>query len=100
MPFADFQALYKQKLTTADEAVKIIKSGDWVDYGFCAIHPRVLDEALARRAPELTYAPPKYNPLLGGALYLMAEQQGVDLADGRLAARLAHGLAQAQKARL
>ena len=53
MPFADFQALYKQKFTTADEAVKIIKSGDWVDYGFCAIHPRVLDEALARRAPEL-----------------------------------------------
>ena len=53
MPFADFQALYKQKLTTADEAVKVIKSGDWVDYGFCAIHPRVLDEALARRAPEL-----------------------------------------------
>ena len=49
MPFADFQALYKQKLTTADEAVKIIKSGDWVDYGFCAIHPRVLDEALARQ---------------------------------------------------
>lgn len=33
--------------------VKVIKSGDWVDYGFCAIHPRVLDEALARRAPEL-----------------------------------------------
>lgn len=49
MAFADFQALYKQKLTTADEAVKVIKSGDWVDYGFCAIHPRVLDEALARR---------------------------------------------------
>ena len=43
MAFADFQALYKQKLTTADEAVKVIKSGDWVDYGFCAIHPRVLD---------------------------------------------------------
>ena len=34
MAFADFQALYKQKLTTADEAVKVIKSGDWVDYGF------------------------------------------------------------------
>ena len=49
----DFQALYKSKLTTAAEAVKVIKSGDWVDYGFCAIHPRVLDEALARRAPEL-----------------------------------------------
>ena len=25
---------YKQKLVTADEAVKVIKSGDWVDYGW------------------------------------------------------------------
>ena len=49
----DYKEIYRQKLTTADEAVKVIKSGDWVDYGFCAIHPRVLDEALARRAPEL-----------------------------------------------
>ena len=49
----DYKEMYRQKLTTADEAVKVIKSGDWVDYGFCAIHPRVLDEALARRAPEL-----------------------------------------------
>ena len=49
----DYREIYLQKLTTADEAVKVIKSGDWVDYGFCAIHPRVLDEALARRAPEL-----------------------------------------------
>ena len=53
MSFADYRELYRQKLTTADEAVKVIKSGDWVDYGFCAIQPRVLDEALARRAPEL-----------------------------------------------
>ena len=28
----DFEAIYKSKLTTADEAVKIVKSGDWVDY--------------------------------------------------------------------
>ena len=28
----DFQALYKSKLTTAAEAVKLVKSGDWVDY--------------------------------------------------------------------
>ena len=53
MSFADYRELYRQKLTTADEAVKVVKSGDWVDYGFCAIQPRVLDEALARRAPEL-----------------------------------------------
>ena len=25
---------YKQKLVSADEAVKIVKSGDWVDYGW------------------------------------------------------------------
>ncbi len=54
MVYSDFTAMYQQKLTTADEAVKVIQSGDWVDYGMCAIHPRVLDEALARRAPELT----------------------------------------------
>ena len=35
----DYKEMYRQKLTTADEAVKVIKSGDWVDYGFCAIHP-------------------------------------------------------------
>ena len=51
--FENYEEMYRQKLRTADEAVKVIKSGDWVDYGFCAIHPRVLDEALARRAPEL-----------------------------------------------
>ena len=29
-----YQEVYKQKLTTADEAVKAVKSGDWVDYGW------------------------------------------------------------------
>ena len=53
MAFEEFLGMYQSKLTTADEAVKVIKSGDWVDYGFCTVHPRVLDEALARRAPEL-----------------------------------------------
>ena len=28
----DFQALYRSKLTTAAEAAKLVKSGDWVDY--------------------------------------------------------------------
>ena len=49
----DYTELYAQKKMTADQAAALIKSGDWVDYGFCAIHPRALDEALARRAPEL-----------------------------------------------
>ena len=49
----DYQALYQQKLTTAAEAVKVVKSGDWVDYGWCTNHPVVLDKALAARKDEL-----------------------------------------------
>ena len=49
-----YQEIYKQKLTTADEAVKVVKSGDWVDYGWCVCSPDVLDKALARRMGELT----------------------------------------------
>ncbi|MDO5142498.1 MAG: butyryl-CoA:acetate CoA-transferase [Eubacteriales bacterium] len=50
----DHQALYQQKLTTAEQAVKAVKSGDWVDYGWCTNHPIALDKALAARASELT----------------------------------------------
>ncbi len=44
---------YKHKLCTAEEAVKNIRSGDWVDYGFCTGHPVDLDKALSVRMPEL-----------------------------------------------
>lgn len=50
----DYQALYKSKLTTAAEAVKLVKSGDWVDYTWCTNHPVALDAALAARKDELT----------------------------------------------
>ena len=49
----DYQAMYQQKLTTAEEAVKVVKSGDWVDYGWCTNHPIALDKALATRKDEL-----------------------------------------------
>ena len=49
----DYSQEYKQKLVSADEAVKIIKSGDWVDYGWCTGTPNVLDKALAKRTDEL-----------------------------------------------
>ena len=48
-----FQEEYKQKLVTADEAVKVVQSGDWVDYGWCTGTPDVLDKALAKRTDEL-----------------------------------------------
>jgi butyryl-CoA:acetate CoA-transferase len=44
---------YKSKLRTPLDAVKAVKSGDWVDYGFCLGLPVVLDQALAARKPEL-----------------------------------------------
>ncbi|WP_296956150.1 acetyl-CoA hydrolase/transferase C-terminal domain-containing protein [uncultured Dialister sp.] len=49
----DYQQEYRNKLTTPEEAVKCIKSGDWVDYGVSAIHPKALDRALAARSEEL-----------------------------------------------
>ena len=45
--------LYQKKLTTPEEAVKIVKSGDWVDYTWSLSIPYELDAALAKRAPEL-----------------------------------------------
>ena len=52
-----------QKTVSADTAVKLIKSGDWIDYGWCTGTPNTLDKALARRTDELT----KIN-LRGGIL--------------------------------
>ena len=44
---------YQEKLRTPDEAVQIIKSGDWIDYTTNLGFPALLDEALARRRDEL-----------------------------------------------
>lgn len=45
---------YESKLVSAEEAVKVVKSGDWVDYSFCLGQPVALDKALAARKDELT----------------------------------------------
>jgi butyryl-CoA:acetate CoA-transferase len=44
---------YERKLAAAEEAVRVVKSGDWVDYGHFTCAPTFLDAALARRAGEL-----------------------------------------------
>src|SRR5271157_4986638 len=44
---------YKSKLRTAEEAAKLVKSGDNVYYSHFAMFPRVLDEALAKRVGEV-----------------------------------------------
>lgn len=48
-----YSAEYQSKLCTADEAVKVVKSGDWVDYGTFANQVVELDKALAKRKDEL-----------------------------------------------
>lgn len=49
----DFTQEYEKKLRTAEEAVKVVKSGDWIDYGWAACTPETLDRALAARYEEL-----------------------------------------------
>lgn len=49
----DFAKEYQQKLVTAEEAVKCVKSGMWVDYSLCCGIPVAVDEALAARKDEL-----------------------------------------------
>ncbi|GHV55619.1 hypothetical protein FACS1894206_10040 [Deltaproteobacteria bacterium] len=44
---------YHNKLVSAEKAVKIVKSGDYVDYNFCLAQPVALDMALAKRVDEL-----------------------------------------------
>ena len=50
----DIREEYKQKLRTPEEAVKAVRSGDWIDYGWNACAPVALDRALAARYQELT----------------------------------------------
>lgn len=44
---------YRKKLTTPDQAVGVVKSGDWIIYSYAANTLPVLDMALAKRTPEL-----------------------------------------------
>lgn len=49
----DFQKEYSSKLVSPEQAVKDVRSGDVIDYGFFNGKPVVLDQALAKRAGEL-----------------------------------------------
>ena len=53
LPADQVQAAYKEKLVTADEAVKIVKSGDYIHYGLFTGVVVDLDRALAKRVNEL-----------------------------------------------
>ena len=50
----DFLADYNTKVRSPEEAVSVVKSGDWVDYTSSLGKPVLLDRALAARKEELT----------------------------------------------
>ena len=49
----DMRKRYLQKLRTAEKVAQMVKSGDQIFYGEFVLRPESLDEALAKRAPEL-----------------------------------------------
>lgn len=61
----DFFREYKSKLRTPEQAVQIVKNGDWVDYTVALGHPVLLDRALARRKDELNDVKVRGNLLFG-----------------------------------
>lgn len=71
----NYENEYKQKLVSAEEAVKIVKSGDWVDYGWAAATVVALDKALAARVNEL------HNVNLRGGI-LMWEPEVFKVSEG------------------
>lgn len=44
---------YRNRFVTPETAAKAVRSGDWVDYGFGAGFPELMDKALAKRKDEL-----------------------------------------------
>lgn len=56
---------YKSKLRSPEEAVSVVRSGDWVDYSVTMGFPLLLDAALAKRRDELTDVKIRGNLLFG-----------------------------------
>ena len=56
---------YRQKLRTPEEAVQVVKSGDWVDYMTSLCFPTLLDAALAKRRDELEHVKIRGNLIFG-----------------------------------
>ncbi|MGX8692446.1 MAG: acetyl-CoA hydrolase/transferase family protein [Clostridia bacterium] len=61
----DVRQEYLSKLRTPEEAVKLVKSGDWVDYSSNVCFPTLLDAALAERRDELWDVKFRGNLMLG-----------------------------------
>ena len=60
-----FATEYRNKLRTPEEAVRVVKSGDWIDYTTSLGKPVLLDRALAKRRDELTDVKIRGNLMFG-----------------------------------
>ena len=70
---------YQNKLTSARNAVQVVKSGDWIDYGAFGASPETLDAQLAGRVDELRDVKIRALAFPGKAKVAMADKN-----DGRL----------------
>ena len=61
----NYRRMYRERLKTPDQAVRVVKSGDWVDYSTNLGFPILLDQALARRKEELTDVKIRGNLIFG-----------------------------------
>ena len=52
MTYEHFLEEYRRKLRTPEEAVSVVKDGDWVDYTCSLGKPEILDRALAKRRDD------------------------------------------------
>ncbi|MBQ9058331.1 MAG: butyryl-CoA:acetate CoA-transferase [Atopobiaceae bacterium] len=48
-----YEETYQSKLVSAEKAAEVVKSGDWVDYGWAVTTPVAFDAALAPRVANL-----------------------------------------------
>ncbi len=67
---------YRSKLRTAEEAVQIVRSGDWVDYTSNNGFPVALDAALAARKDELRGVKVRGNLLPGPLQIVECDPEG------------------------
>lgn len=61
----DVRQEYRARLRTPEQAVELVKSGDWVDYASNICFPQLLDAALAKRRDELSDVKIRGNLLFG-----------------------------------
>lgn len=72
----DLLSEYRSKLKSPAEAVRIVKDGDWVDFGSNNSYPPALDAALAARRDELRAVRIRGNLLRGPLAVVECDPEG------------------------